>query len=199
MNAISAIVLAAGESRRMGAANKLLMPVAGIPALRRVLDTLTAAGRQETVVVLGHQRELVAPLLDGLDVRAVFNERFRDGQMTSVWAGMSALSCPCDGVMICLGDQPLLTPSDIAALIAAFAEIGDRSILVPTYQGQRGNPIILSYKHHDSILAGGRNLGCKHLIERNPELVATFAAPTDHFVLDIDTPEAYEAVLARVV
>ena len=198
MNTISAIVLAAGESRRMGGANKLLLPVGGVPALRRVVETLTAGGLQEIVVVLGYQRELLAPLLDGLDVRTVFNERFRDGQMTSVWAGMSALSRPCDGVMICLGDQPLLTPSDLMALIAAFAEIGDRSILVPIYLGQRGNPIILSYKHRDSILAGGRNLGCKHLIERNPELVATFATDSDHFVLDIDTPKAYQEVVARV-
>ncbi|MBV8360033.1 MAG: nucleotidyltransferase family protein, partial [Deltaproteobacteria bacterium] len=137
MNTISAIVLAAGESRRMGGANKLLLPVGGVPALRRVVETLTAGGLQEIVVVLGYQRELLAPLLDGLDVRTVFNERFRDGQMTSVWAGMSALSRPCDGVMICLGDQPLLTPSDLMALIAAFAEIGDRSILVPIYLGQR--------------------------------------------------------------
>jgi molybdenum cofactor cytidylyltransferase len=91
-----------------------------------------------------------------------------------------------------------MTTGDLTAQIAEFAEIGELSILVPIYLGHRGNHIILSYKHRDSILAGGRNLCCKHLIERNPELVATFAADRDHFVLDIDTPKAYQEVVARV-
>lgn len=198
MSEISAIVLAAGQSRRMGSANKLTMPVGGVPLLRRVLESLSAVELQEIVVVLGHQAQEVLALLRGLNVRTVLNERFSEGQMSSVWAGMTALSRPCAGVMVSLGDQPLLTADDLRALILAFDRMGDRSILVPTYRERRGNPIILADRHRQAILVGDRNLGCKRLIERNPDLVAPLEMDNDHFVVDIDTMESYRAAVERV-
>lgn len=197
MNAISALVLAAGESRRMGGRNKLLLPVQGKPLLRRILDTLAVSGLTEIVVVLGHARQEIAALADDGRVRLVVNERYRDGQMTSVEAGLGALSRPCDGVMVCLADQPLLAVGDIRFLMAAFAALGDRSILVPTYQGRRGNPVIFAYRHRASILGGG-NLGCRHLIERRPDSVAAVEMENDHVVVDIDTPEDYRRVAERL-
>lgn len=108
MTSISALLLAAGESRRMGGLNKLLLPVAGKPLLRRTLDTLAAANPTEIVVVLGHQCEQISALLKDVGVRVAINSRYREGQMTSVEAGLAALSLPCEGVMVCLGDQPML-------------------------------------------------------------------------------------------
>lgn len=197
MSTISAVVLAAGESRRMGGRNKLLLPIDGKPLLRLTLDTLVASGPAEIVVVLGHQYEQAAALLNGLAVKPVFNEHYCEGQMTSVEAGLVALSQPCDGVMVCLGDQPMLTTQDLKRLMIAFRTIGERSILVPTYRGQRGNPVVFSYRHQASILEG-RNLGCKHLIDRAPELVATLEMDTDHVVVDIDSPADYQRVLERL-
>lgn len=198
MSTISAIVLAAGESRRMGALNKLSLPIAGVPLLRRVVETLSACALQEIVVVLGHEHEQLGPLLDGLDVHRVINANYRDGQMTSVHTGLSALRAVCGGVMVCLGDQPLLMSQDVTRLVAAFAEIGARSILVPTYRKRRGNPVIFSYAHRERILTAGRNLGCRHLIERNPDLVATLEMDTDHVVADLDTPDDYRTVQVRL-
>ena len=198
MKAISAIVLAAGESRRMGGTDKLLLPIGGVALLRRTVDTLLSCPLQEIVVVLGHRHEQLQLLLDGLALRHVRNPNYREGQMTSVHAGLAALNAACDGVMVCLGDQALLTPRDLTRLMDAFAEIGERTILVPTYRGTRGNPVIFSYTHRDSILAGGRNLGCRKLIDNNPRLVATLEMDTDHVVVDLDTPEDYRAVLARL-
>ena len=110
---ISAIVLAAGESRRMGEVNKLQLPIDGIPLLKRSVETLLAAGLGEVVVVLGHERAQTQSILEDLPVRTVFNADYESGQMTSVHCGLGKLNRPCEGVMVALGDQPALSVSDI--------------------------------------------------------------------------------------
>jgi molybdenum cofactor cytidylyltransferase len=198
MTRVTAILLAAGESRRMGMQNKLALPVGGMPLLRRTTLTLLASGLQELVVVLGHEAHAVRGLIDGLPLRLVENSRYREGQMSSVHCGLDALPAPCDGVMICLADQPLLTPADIDTLIVAFTRHARGGILVPTWAGRRGNPIVLDYAQRATILAGGHNLGCRHLIERMPERITSFEMPNDHVVFDLDTPADYAALQARL-
>jgi len=198
MSGVSAILLAAGESRRMGAVNKLTLPIDGQPLLRHSAQTLLASRLQEVAVVLGHEADQAAPLLEDLDVTLVHNERYTEGQMSSVHRGLEALSRACEGVMICLADQPFLTPEDIDVLIEAFGRRRQGSILVPTHRGRRGNPIVLAHAHRAEILRSGRNLGCKRLIERDPELVTTLEMETDHVVFDLDTPEDYAEWQRRV-
>jgi molybdenum cofactor cytidylyltransferase len=198
VSTVSAILLAAGESRRMGAINKLTLAVDGEPLLRRTVRMLSASRLAELVVVLGHQAQAAQALLQGLDAHTVVNADYREGQMSSVHCGLAALARPCDGVMICLCDQPLLSTQDIDFLIDAYAQRGG-AIIVPTYQGRRGNPIVLSYAHREQILGGGRNLGCKHLIERNPELVTTVEMDNDHVVFDLDAPEDYQRLQSRLM
>jgi len=197
VSTVSAILLAAGESRRMSGINKLMLAVEGEPLLRHTVKTLLASRLGEVVVVLGHQAEEARILLHELEVRTVVNSHYREGQMSSVHCGLEALTRQCDGVMICLTDQPMLTAQDIDALIDAFGRRGG-SIIVPTYQGRRGNPIVFAYAHRAEILGGGRNLGCKRLIERNPDLVRTMEMDTDHVVFDLDTPEDYARLQARL-
>lgn len=198
MSTVSAILLAAGESRRMGETNKLALLVHGQPLLKRTAQMLLNSRLHELVVVLGHNAEAAQTMLQGLAVRTVYNAAYLEGQMTSVHCGLAALNSPCDGVMICLADQPLLNSQDINALIDAYAQRDTGSILVPTYQGQRGNPIILSYAHRAEILGSGRNLGCKRLIERNPEWVMKVEMDSDHWVFDLDTPEDYTRLQQRL-
>jgi len=201
MSMVSAILLAAGESRRMGEINKLELQVDGVSLLRRTAETLLASNLKEIVVVLGHEAEKTRAILEGLPLNFVENEAYREGQMTSVYKGLLSLSKVCDGVMICLSDQPLLQADDINVLIEAFGQIdhgSHGSILVPTYQGQRGNPIIFDYEHRQGILNGERNLGCKKLIEKNPEQVSSFEMANDHVVIDLDTPEQYAAFTADI-
>ena len=198
MTTVSAILLAAGESRRMGEINKLELIVDGIPLLRRTAETLLASNLKEIVVVLGHEADKTRAILEGLPLNFVENEDYREGQMTSVYKGLLSLSKVCDGVMICLSDQPLLQTGDVNVLIEAFGQRSHGSILVPTYQGQRGNPIIFDYEHRQGILNGERNLGCKKLIEKNPEQVSSFEMNNDHVVIDLDTPEQYSAFMADV-
>lgn len=194
---LSAVLLAAGESRRMGNINKLTLPIEGTPLLRRSAETLARSGLVELVVVIGHQQQVARELLQGIPARIVYNEDFSAGQMTSVQRGLAALQKPCDGVMICLSDQPLLEVEDVETLARGF-EACPTSIMVPVYRGQRGNPVVLDYSHREAILAGRKNLGCKRLIENNPELVTTLEMPNDHVLVDLDTPESYATVRQRL-
>lgn len=178
--------------------NKLKLTMEGQPLLRRTVQTLLSSRLAELVVVLGHQADEMQVLLQDLDIRTVFNADYHEGQMSSVHCGLATLSSPCDGVMICLSDQPLLTAQDVNALIDAFSQDEVGSIVVPTYQGQRGNPIVLAYAHREKLLSGGRNLGCKRLIERNPGLVTKIEMDNDHCVFDLDTPDDYARLQQRL-
>lgn len=196
MKRISAVLLAAGESRRMGAVNKLALPVRGEPLLRRTASLLLQLPLHERVLVTGHEAERSRALVAGLPLSIEHNPAYRDGQMTSVHRGLAALQAPCDAVLICLADQPLLTTDDLRALLEAFEDC-PTPILVPTFEGRRGNPIVISSEQRAQILAGDRTLGCRRLIERHPERVTTFEMCNDHTVFDLDTPEAYARLLGR--
>lgn len=193
----AAILLAAGESRRMGAVNKLALPIDGVPLLRRSALRLLDIGLTETVVVSGYRRQTTHDLLRGVPVELVHNHQYRDGQMTSVHCGLDALRRDCDGVLVCLADQPLLESGDLGRILAAFATRPD-AILVPTFEGRRGNPIVLPHAQRDAILAGKANLGCRRLIDKHPELVHAVEMENDHCVFDLDTPAAYLQLQARI-
>jgi len=190
---ISVIVLAAGESRRMGEINKLHMPIAGVPLLRRSVKTLLAAKLGEIMVVLGHENADTQALLEGLPVGTVYNEDYAAGQMTSVHCGLGALSQPGEGVMVALGDQPALTVSDINYLVDAFFTRDGGEVVIPEYEGKRGNPIIISSRCRQEIITGKYNLGCRRFIENYPELVRTVKMSDPSVVIDLDTPVDYHS------
>lgn len=200
---LSVVLLAAGESRRMGETNKLTLPVDGVPLLRRMAMMLSNYGRAErcgfaeVVVVTGHEQREAVEQLSGLPTLLAHNPNYTDGQMSSVVCGLQALSQPVDGVMICLSDLPLLDLEDLRTIHQGFSA-SDKPILVPTFNSQRGNPIVLAAEQVDEIIATGRNLGCRNLIEREPQRVATLEMPNDHVVIDMDTPDNYKSVQARL-
>jgi molybdenum cofactor cytidylyltransferase len=189
---IAAIVLAAGSSQRMGEHNKLHLPIDGVALLRRSLQTLLAANVDEVVVVLGHEQESTRALIDDLPLQIVYNQAHSTGQMTSVHCGLAALENNHDGVIIALGDQPALTVADINYLIDAYRQRSGGEVVVPTFDGQRGNPIIISESCRTDILAGTRNLGCRKFIEKNPELVCKVEMPGPGVLIDLDTPQEYK-------
>ncbi len=190
MRAVAGVLLAAGESRRMGAVNKMTAAAGGLSLLRNAVRVLCGSQLAEIVVVLGYQALEAERELAGMTVRTVVNADYAEGQMSSVRCGLRAITGAYEGIMISLADQPLVTVADVDGLIATFLAEDRRPILVPTYQGRRGNPIILSAAHHATILAdGSANFGCRRLIERHPQWVKTVEMPNDHVVFDVDTPE----------
>lgn len=194
---LSCVLLAAGLSARMGAENKLLITIEGQSLVRRTAELLVNYGLDEIVVVLGHEASLVSNELLGLPLTLVENHHYQEGQMTSVYAGIKALSKKTDGIIICLSDLVLLEKVDLRAMHLAFDEC-KTSILVPQYLGERGNPIILAYSQRQAILNGEKNLGCRKLIQKQPQEITVFEADNDHVTFDLDTPEALESLWQRL-
>lgn len=191
----SAIVLAAGFSRRMGAPNKLLLPVGGRAMIQHVLENVLAAGFAEVVVVLGHQAPEVSAAIAPFGARSVVNEDFASGQVSSVRAGLGALRERTDAVMICLADQPLLTAADLSDAQAAFARRSHGSVLVPMYGEQRGNPVIIDWASAEETLSRGTHFGCRQFMDENPSRVCFWQSDNPHFIRDIDEPADYQALL----
>ena len=194
----SAVVLAAGTSSRMQGRHKLLLPVGDEPVIRRTVRALLAARPQETVVVTGFSAKAVVQAISGLPVKFQPNPRYEEGQMSSVAAGVSALTAPTDAVMVCLGDMVLLEPADYRELLEAYVAKPHGSILVPHAAGQRGNPVVFSVNFVPEVSAGRTNVGCRKLIADNPEEVFAYEAAHDRFFIDLDTPEDYARVLGRL-
>jgi len=194
----SAVVLAAGVSSRMQGRNKLLLPVGGETVIRRTVRNVLEAQPVETVAVVGFEAAALTEALSSLPIHMHFNPRFEQGQMTSVAAGVSALRQLTDAVIVCLGDMVLLTAADYRELAQRHAQLVEQSILVPQYRGQRGNPVVFSSWRIPEVIAGRRNPGCRHLIADHPEEVFNYHVAHDGFVTDLDTPEDYDRVLARL-
>ena len=196
LSRVSAVLLAAGKSRRMGGANKLLLEVGGEPMVRRTAEAILVSGVRGLVVVLGHDRDAVAEALRGLACECVDNSHYPDGQMTSVHVELAAVPPGAEAVMICLADQPMLSPQDYRDLAAASATLPRDRIAVPVVKGERGNPFVLPAGLKDEVLRRGTRFGCRNLIRDNPALAVPVEMQNPCFVRDVDTPEAYRACIA---
>ncbi len=191
---IAAVVLAAGRSSRMGAANKLLADVGGAPMVRRVVDAATGSTARPVIVVTGNEHGRVQAALRGCKVTFVHNPDFVEGMSTSLQAGLAALAGTVDGALVCLGDMPLVTTAVLDRLIAAFNPIEGRAICVPTWNNKRGNPVLWDRRFFAEMAALAGDVGAKHLIGEHGDLVAEVAMPDDSILTDIDTPEALAAL-----
>lgn len=195
---ISAIVLAAGQSTRMGADNKLLLPFRGSTLIEGVVDVVTASRAGETIVVLGHEADRLRPLLAEKPVILVTNPDYHEGMSSSIRTGLGRISSQATGVMICLTDQPLLEPEDLDRLIGALESQTEpelKSIVVPEFGGRGGNPVLFSLAHRDEVMgARGPVGGCKGIVKKYPESVLRVEMANDHILMDIDTPEDYAAL-----
>ena len=190
---IAAIVLAAGQSRRAGAINKLLVEIGGAPMIARVLQAVRAAEVDPVIVVLGHQPDRVRAAIEDHDVTLVENPDYAEGLSTSMARGLSALPKEIDGVIICLGDMPDVTTAHIEHLIEAFAPNEGRDICVPTFNGKRGNPVLWARHYIDEMTQVAGDVGARHLIGEYADAVSEVAMPDGGVLLDLDTPEALAA------
>jgi molybdenum cofactor cytidylyltransferase len=194
---IGALLLAAGQSRRMGGPNKLLAEIDRVPMVARVAQRLLASRARPIVAVLGNQAEAVDTALGKLPVERVCNPDFAAGLSTSLNRGIAALPDDLDGVIVCLGDMPLITGRHLDRLIAAFNPLEGRAIIVPTRRGKRGNPVLWSKRFFAEMAGLAGDVGAKHLIGEHAELVAEVEMDDDAVLVDIDTPDALEALRQR--
>ena len=193
---IAVVVLAAGQSRRMGRRNKLLESVAGEPMVRHAVRAAAAAGRR-IVVVTGHEREDVEAALVGFNVAFAHNSDYGAGLSTSLARGVAALPRGVEGVIVCLADMPGVRAEHLERLRDAFDPGAGAAICVATHRGKRGNPILFAARFFPEMCDVEGDVGARHLIGAYADLVREVEMPDDGVLLDIDSPRALRAYRAN--
>ena len=187
---IAAIILAAGQSTRMGTINKLTIAIDGKPMVRHAAEAALASAARPVIAVTGHEPGAIAAALGGLPLTIVHNGEYAQGLSTSMKAGLAALPADIDGVVILLGDMPRVAAGEIDKLIAAFNPVEGRAIVVPTRKGQRGNPVLLGKQTFLELARVEGDSGARAVIAAHPDLVGEAEMDTDSVLTDIDTPQA---------
>lgn len=201
--AAAALVLAAGASRRMGAANKLLAAVDadGRPMVAAVAAMLQSSAADSVTVVTGHQAALVRRALAGLGCRFVHNGGHQSGMGASLSAGVAAVAADgdVDAVVVCLGDMPLVSAATVDALIAAFDDARGAAACVPVCGGRRGNPVLFGRRFFPELIALGGDRGARFLLQKHAQWVREVAVDDAGVLADADTPAEVKKITAAVV
>jgi molybdenum cofactor cytidylyltransferase len=193
---LAGIVLAAGESRRMGQPKQLL-PFGERTILERVVDTLLTAGIGEVVVVLGHLADRVRVVLGDRPVKAIVNTAYRQGMLSSVKCGVRAVGAEYDAVLIALGDQPHIEGAVVGEVIRAYRD-SDAGIVIPRYGDKKGHPIIINLrKYREAVANLPEDAGLNVLMQEHADDVRLIDVGTEDIIRDIDVPDDYARELAR--
>jgi len=187
---ISAVILAAGTSTRMGAVKQLLQ-VDGRPLLQHVLDNVRASGITEIVLVLGHAADAIRRELDLEQINVVMNGGYRGGMGSSLKAGLSAVDPQAKAAIVVLADQPFVRPATLDRLIAQHWSTGAQ-IVIPTYHGFRGNPVLLDRSVFPEVMGLGGDVGCRAIFGDHAEGMVKLPVEDVGILLDIDQQSDYE-------
>jgi len=188
---IAAVVMAAGRSRRMAPHNKLLVTdKAGKPMIARVVDNVLSSNARPVLVVTGHQAEQIEHALGGRPVRYVHAPDYAQGLAESLKAGIAAVPPECAGAIVCLGDMPLVTGRMIDRLLSVYDPEEGRAIVLPTFRGKQGNPMIWDRRFFAEILAISGDSGARFLVGKHAEQVAEVEMADDAVLRDFDTTES---------
>jgi molybdenum cofactor cytidylyltransferase len=192
---IAAIVLAAGRSRRMAPHNKLLLEVEkGRTMIARVVDNVLSSGARPILVVVGHQAEEIERALGGRPVRYVHAADYAEGLSASLKAGIAAVPPEASAALVCLGDMPLVTGRMIDKLLAAYDPDEGRTIVLPTYRGKQGNPMLWDRRYFPEILGISGDSGARHLLGSHLDAVAEVEMADDAVMRDFDTEDSLGAL-----
>ena len=189
------IILAAGESRRMGRL-KALLPFGETTVIEQVIQSLLHAELAAVTVVLGHRAADIAAVIHPWPVHMLHNPDYRHGMTTSVQVALRDITPIPDAYLLALVDQPHIAPELIRQLLTAFVRMA-KGMVIPTYHGKRGHPIILATRYRQDILALGPDQGL-HLVTRgHPDDTLEIPVDTDDILRDMDYQADYEAELQR--
>ena len=187
---IVGIILAAGESKRMGQP-KALLKIGPRTFLDHIASTLIASKIDMVYAVVGDNAELICQEIDK-NIQCIHNPAYRDGQLTSLKAAIERIHYEnCDGALVTLVDHPLISSRVVEQIVENFY-LGKKRIVVPTYEGKRGHPVLYSREIFSDILAAPLDQGANAL--RQSHLEHTLELPVDDpgILVDIDTPKDYE-------
>ena len=189
----SAVLLAAGESKRMGEFKQLLR-FNGKTFVECCVDNLLASRANEVVVVTGYREQDVRAALGSRPVRFAHNEEYRSGMSLSIKRGVEALPASASAVIVALVDQPQIGPGIINQVIENYEKMRPL-IVVPTYGGRNGHPIAIDLSLKEQILAMDPDLGLRHVVHMNADRVARVEVASEAVLIDCDFPEDYSRLL----
>jgi len=188
---IWAVVLAAGESKRMGRPKQLL-PYGNSTILETVLANVLASPVDRTLVVLGAAAERVAPLAAKFPVDTVVNPDFRSGMLSSVQCGIRTLPGSARAALIFLGDQPRIAPATAGRVVAEY-RVSGRGLVLPVHGGAGGHPLLIDLKYREEIGRLSAGVGLREILDRHPDDVARIEVADPGVTVDIDTPDDYDS------
>jgi len=166
---ISAILLAGGQSKRMYGENKLTKKIQGIPLIKHSVKNILTSSIDELIVVLGYQKEIIEKLIDkNKKIKFVFNKDFKSGMASSIKTGINHLSEKTEAFFICLGDMPMVNKDIFNLLIKSK---NNREIIVPTYNGKQGNPVLFSKSMKKEIMTIEGDVGAKKILQLNKDKI----------------------------
>lgn len=184
---VAALVLAAGRSSRMGADNKLLAEVGGVPMVLRAVNSARASLAASVTVVVGHEGDSVANAVADTGATVARNPDFAQGMSASLRHGIAALPDDADAVLVLLGDMPRITAEHLDRIIAAF-DPAQPSIVVPEKDGRRGNPILWPREFFAAMTQLSGDQGARGLIAAHTDRVKRVAVADDAIFIDVDRP-----------
>lgn len=187
---VSCVVLAAGKSTRMGT-QKLLLPYENTSIIKSIVSKAINSNAYQTIVVTGsHKNELMEELQD-FPIDFIENTLYERGMFSSVQKGIAMVDDTHEGMLILLGDQPMVSTAIINRLITSFQKT-NKGILIPTFDNKRGHPVLISRKYQQQINTLNPAIGLRELIMTNQEDVLEIEVKSNEILLDIDTPQDYE-------
>ncbi|MCU0460587.1 MAG: nucleotidyltransferase family protein [Bacteroidales bacterium] len=196
MSSIWAIILAAGESKRMRFP-KMLLPFRGTTIIEQVIENAINSQVDETLVVLGAEKDEIQKAIGNWPVKHCYNENYKEGMLSSVKCGFRFLPRHFDAALVFPGDQPMIMPEVIDMVITAFRYSG-KGIVVPVFNGKRGHPLLISHKYQEDITLLDPEKGLKSLARKYYGDVLEVEAGTADILKDIDTEEDYRDELRNI-
>ena len=197
---VSAILLAAGSSTRMGEQDKLLLKYKGHWLVNHVMQQLWASKVDELIIVRKNKADNLLGGLSSDRIKVVVNPKADLGMTTSIQAGVKAANINSKGFMICQADMPLVQSSEYNLIIDAFKKRraeNEQCIAAPFFNHQKGNPIIFSSFYKSAILNHAEMEGCRRIVKENISQVLKVEMAKDHVLIDVDTKTDWEALLQR--
>ena len=186
---ISAILLAAGQSKRMDGENKLTKKIQGVPLIKHSVKNILASSVDELIIVLGYQKEIIEKLIDKNNkIKFVFNKDFENGMASSIKTGLDNLSEKTEAFFICLGDMPMINHDIYNQLIKSK---DNKEIIVPTYKGQQGNPVLFDKSMKETVMNITGDVGAKKILELNKDKILNLEINDQNITRGFDTQDNF--------
>lgn len=196
MDNLCAIILAGGESRRMGTP-KMLLPFKNSTMLEKVIEIIKNSGIKHITVVLGAEMEKISEILKSSEVRTSYNERYKEGMLSSVICGLQSVPADAEAVLVFQGDEPLISPSSVIQVVEGFRS-SQRGLVIPVYRKKRGHPLLIAPKYIQEVHLIDPERGLRALAEKHADDVLEVDTDDPGILKDFDTFEEYSKEINQI-